>query len=137
MKFSYFCASLAIVFFLPIPQKKIIGISYIFVCFQLLEVADQVQKSAKYTESYGTLIEDLQINSDYLKKTYYPLYLYRRLIFASILILLVEFPFVQLALILLITILPVFFIILKKDADLFGLLDAIWNFYNQFDEYLQ
>jgi len=72
-----------------------------------LELNPDEFENQEFKESYGTIIEDLK--SDRKSVTFYPVFLLRRLIYAALLIILYFYPKIQLILIVVFTIIPVFF----------------------------
>jgi len=74
--------------------------------FELLEVPLENLKQSYFKERYGTLMEGM--NKKRFSPFYYPLFLFRRLIYSLLLIVLYENLNIQLLAIIIITLIPVF-----------------------------
>jgi len=74
----------------------------------LLENTKVVLKTDAFMKSYGTLLEGLKI--DQYSAIFYPIYLFRRVIYSAILVILYEYPYIQISVIIFIVLIPVFFI---------------------------
>ena len=87
------------------------GVGFTVVVFWLIETPYEYITSKEVNKAYGILIEDLTIKKSVMFIAYYPLYLVRRLTFLFILILQLEMPIAQLIEIILLTNVPVLFIL--------------------------
>lgn len=76
-----------------------------FKSFELVERDENVLVSYQFETTYGTIIEDVDVKGHGLY--FYPIYLFRRLIYPLIVIFLYEYPLTQIILVIAIIILPV------------------------------
>ena len=74
--------------------------------FELLEVPLEGLRNSEFKKTYGTLIEGMR--SSRFSLFYYPFFLFRRLIYSLLLILLYENLNIQLLAIIIIALIPVF-----------------------------
>ena len=63
---------------------------------RLIEKPDEELETDEFKESYGTIIEDIDLKGDYFSRYYYPIYLIRRLFYALALVVLADHPMIQL-----------------------------------------
>jgi len=77
----------------------------------LLEVPVKELEKKKFKKLYGTVIEDIDVKG--YGTYYYPIFLFRRLLYALCLIYLYEYPNIQLIFIILIMFPVIFFVIVK------------------------
>lgn len=63
--------------------------------FCWVEHGNDFLKSGEFKDSYGAVTEDLKLEQ--YSVSFYPLFLYRRLAYAAILIFMIEYPMAQLA----------------------------------------
>jgi len=75
----------------------------------IIDAPLEVLEKEEFKETYGTIIEGLNIQHRKNSKYYYHIYMIRRLYYAIILVILYEHPMLQLILIPILLILPVFF----------------------------
>lgn len=73
----------------------------------LTERNNEEAEDEEFKESYGTIFEDIEYTGSTWCKYYYPLFLFRRFVYAILLVSLNDYPIVQLALSLFVVILPV------------------------------
>jgi len=77
--------------------------------FWLVERPLKVLRSKAFKERYGNIVEDLIVRKKHLvARYYYPIYLIRRIIYAVVLIVLYEYPKIQMGLIIFVTTGPMF-----------------------------
>jgi len=75
--------------------------------FHWVEFPIKKLKSKYFKEAYGNIVEELKITKrNLLARYYYPIYILRRIFYAIILIVLIDYPYIQIWLILLGTSLP-------------------------------
>lgn len=74
-------------------------------CFYWVESKRKILKSDEFKASYGAVIDDIKLKGYAIY--FYPLYLYRRLIYAGLIIILFDYPEIQLILIIILNIIPV------------------------------
>jgi len=77
----------------------------------LLEIPVNELKEKKFKRVYGTIIEDIDVKGYGIY--YYPIFLFRRLLYALCLIYLYEYPNIQLIFIILIMLPVIFFVTVK------------------------
>jgi hypothetical protein len=77
------------------------------VILHLIETPDEEMLLKDFKETYGTIVEGIALNSNYWNKAFYPLFLTRRLVYALILITLINYPLLQLIVILGVVLIPV------------------------------
>jgi len=63
----------------------------------------------EFTDTYGSIIEDIRATDNSV--FYYPLFLYRRLIYAALVIFLLDYSMIQLIAIIVVSLLPVLLIL--------------------------
>jgi len=78
--------------------------------FWLVETPKNELESQEFKDSYGTLCEDLRIEDSSV--FFYPIFMFRRIIYAALLVFIYQFPVLQLWLILFFPAILVFFLIL-------------------------
>eukprot|EP01022_Parablepharisma_sp_SALTPOND_P001165 TRINITY_DN105725_c2_g1_i1.p1 TRINITY_DN105725_c2_g1~~TRINITY_DN105725_c2_g1_i1.p1 ORF type:complete len:1460 (-),score=75.94 TRINITY_DN105725_c2_g1_i1:591-4970(-) len=100
---SFISASIAAVVF-KLTLKQYLSLGFMAISLWLVETPHKQITSRAFKEAYGTIIEEVKINS-YSSRYYYPFYLARRLYYAVILIVLIDYPMLQLVLV------PIFFVI--------------------------
>jgi len=136
-----FCAFLNI--WLANPNNWASKFSYAFACggsflavgflmkiFRLIETPRKLQKSKSFKETYGNIFENLKTRKGKLwTKYYYPFYLIRRMIYAIILITLIDYPYIQIALILFMNSIPMLFylILIRPLKKTFSNIISIYN----------
>lgn len=80
-------------------------------------------KSSEFTDKYGAVIEEIKLENYSIY--YYPLFLYRRIAYAGLVVYVLDYPTMQLIVIFAVTVLPVC-VVLIIDA---YLLDMCETFY--------
>ena len=83
------------------------GIVFIYVIFQLVELPDDVIIEPIFETRYGLISEGIPDKTYVIGMIYYPLYLIRRLAYVIILILLYKYPLIQIFAIVITNSLPV------------------------------
>lgn len=73
----------------------------------LIETSNDEMGEDEFKERFGTIVEEIDYERSFWCKAYYPLFLFRRFIYAIILVFLSDYPISQLYLSLVLTILPV------------------------------
>ena len=72
---------------------------------KLIDNQNDVLNSKEFKESYGTMIEDIKTETETV--FYYSIFLLRRILYSAIVILLIDYPLIQIGLILSLICLPV------------------------------
>lgn len=84
---------------------------FFILCCILLETPNDEIVKASFVNSYGTLIEDIAYVKSLAAKFYYPIFLFRRIVYALIVTVLTNYPTIQLLSSIIIVIFPVLFYI--------------------------
>ena len=71
------------------------------------EIPESVMDVDEFRCTYGSLIEDINMKGGYACKCYYPFYMLRRMIYAIILVVLEDYPTLQIGLITVVLNIPV------------------------------
>jgi len=108
-----------------------LAFGFIVKSFHLVEKSSSVLETNEFKETYGNIVEDLKVKKGRLwPRYYYPIYLIRRLVYAVVLIVLIDYPFIQLWLIIFVTTIPILlYLSIVRPFD--KLLDNILNIYNE------
>ncbi len=75
------------------------AVAFFVVSLWLVEIPNTELVKPQFKESCGTIIEDIDIYESFMCRYYYPLYLFRRTLYAVVIIVLIDYPMVQLLLI--------------------------------------
>lgn len=75
------------------------SVAFLLCSFRLVEKENKELQSPEFEKSFGTIVDDIKV--DVWSVFYYPIFLFQRLLYSVILIFLVEYPFVQISLIIL------------------------------------
>jgi len=65
-----------------------------------------VLETEEFKKAYGTLIEDLKLEQ--YSSMFYPIYLFRRVIYSAMLVILYKYPYAQILIIIVFALIPVF-----------------------------
>jgi len=108
-----------------------LAFGFIVKSFNLVEKPRRVLKTARFKETYGNIVEDLKVLKRGLwSRYYYPIYLIRRLFYAVVLIVLIDYPFIQLWLIIFGTTIPMLlYLSIVRPFD--KLVNNVLNIYNE------
>ena len=87
----------------------------------LVETPDEEVEKDEFKESFGTLLEEMDLKKDFYCRYYYPLYMMRRIVYSLLLVIGDGYPMIQLIIIPPLLCFPVFLLI----ATLSNRLDAI------------
>ena len=83
------------------------GGMFLVVVLRLIETEDEEIRKQDFKEKYGTIVEGISIRGIYWDKAFYPLFLMRRIIYSAILTTMITYPVVQLALCIVLGVIPV------------------------------
>ena len=104
---------------------------FLVVCLKLSETNDEEMEQDEFKEVYGTIIEDLDYAGSLPGKAYYPIYLTRRLLYVFILVMLIDYPVIQLGLVLALVVIPMLFY-LTVYRPFNDIRNNVMNIYNEF-----
>lgn len=80
--------------------------TFLIICIRLVETPNEDVAQAEFKDSYGSITDDVRIESAACKQ-YYPIYMIRRIVYALILIALAEYPVIQLIIVPIVVVVPV------------------------------
>lgn len=82
---------------------------FLLCSFNWVEKETDDLESEEFKDSYGAIIENIELEKSGPSRFFYPLYLYRRLLYAAVLLFLIKYPLVQIVVIMAALVVPVIF----------------------------
>ncbi len=83
---------------------------FLILCLQLVELPQETLSSQEFKETCGTVLEELKSKDEfpYGCRAYYPVYMFRRIVFAAFIVFLDPYPYVECVMLIVFTIIPVY-----------------------------
>ena len=76
---------------------------------RIIETLDEDIEKAEYKQNFGILVENIPLKDRYIKRLYYPFYIFRRFVYMCVIVLFAKYPMFQLWFLTIVTILPVYY----------------------------
>jgi len=90
-------------------MRKYLAIGFFTKTLFIVETESIIIETQEWKEKYVTILDEIDINSEFNNRYYYHFFMLRRIFYAMILVILNEFPLIQLSLMQILLNIPAFF----------------------------